>query len=212
MDLFAELSAKGWVRVKNIPTSTELFNLAKLVGTPIPCPTGEVVKKIPITASQNARNGTLSAVYGSKEFPLHTDTAFWPLPARYVVLRVQGDTRRQTKIRSFRDLWRECDRRALALSQESVWLVRTPSASVYRSMKLRVDHLGWRYDSNCMYPANDAAQELNKILNHEIAECSESIDWSDNEAVVLSNWNVLHGRGGAPPDEGARVVERVYVR
>jgi hypothetical protein len=73
--------------------------------------------------------------------------------------------------------------------------------------------MGWRYDADLMYPANEAAVQVNKILrplvmNNEV----ESIMWTGDKAVVLSNWTTLHGRGSQPQNEGVRVVERLYVR
>jgi hypothetical protein len=94
-------------------------------------PTGELIKEIRVVSASRARTGTLSATYGSGDFPLHTDTAFWPVPARYVVFQLRGDTRRSTTILSFDDFFRQCDKRTFLLAESSVWLVRTRSASFY---------------------------------------------------------------------------------
>jgi alpha-ketoglutarate-dependent taurine dioxygenase len=64
-----------------------------------------------------------------------------------------------------------------------------------------------------MSPANDAAVTVDRILRPLVSsERVGCIDWSENTAVILSNWDVLHGRGPEPLDEGIRVIERLYVR
>jgi alpha-ketoglutarate-dependent taurine dioxygenase len=214
MTYLTELQDRGWARVANVPSQAVLLELARSIGRPLPSPTGELVKEIRITSRPMARPGTFSSAYGCGEFPLHTDTAFWPVPARYVVLRVQGDTRRCTKVRAFEDVFRECEKHSRALTEQSVWLVRARSASFYCSMSLRLDQrVGWRYDDKCMFPANRAAREVKEVLEGLTrSSAGEWITWSGEEAVVLSNWRVLHGRGPAPRDENERILERIYVR
>jgi hypothetical protein len=63
-----------------------------------------------------------------------------------------------------------------------------------------------------MFPANAAAVEVDTILRPLVGGGrGDCINWSSDRAVVLSNWNVLHGRGPEPPGEGTRIIERLYV-
>jgi alpha-ketoglutarate-dependent taurine dioxygenase len=79
-------------------------------------------------------------------------------------------------------------------------------------MKLQ-GSLGWRYDRQCMFPANRAAKELRETLDSlTTSDRGARIEWSDGEAIVLSNWSVLHGRSVGPVDEKVRIVKRIYVR
>src|ERR1700733_14506048 len=98
MNYFAELETHGWVCVKNVPDRAEFLELARSLGRPMMSPTGQLIKEIKITSKLLARPGTLSAAHGRGAFPLHTDTAFWPIPARYLMLRIQGDARRPTTV------------------------------------------------------------------------------------------------------------------
>lgn len=207
-----ELESCGWVRISDIADRTALLNLAMSLGRPVASPTGEVVKEIRVTPRSQARGRTLSATYGDGDFPLHTDTAFWPIPARYVVLRVSGDTRRTTTILSFADLFKMFGRQTIVRFEQSLWLVRNRPTSFYASSVL-TGGLGWRFDSACMFPANSAAFGLNETLRTATIKCrGTSIEWSGREAVVISNWRVLHGRGPAPEFEKERILERIYVR
>jgi hypothetical protein len=155
----------------------------------------------------------LSASFGTKSFPLHTDTASLPIPARYIVLRALGDTRRNTTALSFRSLVRIYGAGFLGMADRSVWYLRTPSVSVHCSMRFRKGKLtGWRYDCQCIFPANNAAREIAKMLDDSLeTHPVGQIAWSEDCATVISNWEVLHGRGSEPDQEGIRALERVYV-
>lgn len=196
-----------------ITSRSALLELARSIGRPVPSPSGEVVKELIPKCQSAAARGTLSGTYGTGSFPLHTDTAFWPLPARYVVLRTRGDTRRHTSVLTFADLFREGTKELRALADRAVWLVRTPSKSFYCSMRFRSGKsTGWRYDGQCMLPSNDSAIKVQEMLC-TLFSCDRinQINWTGDMAVVLCNWEVLHGRGPSPPDEKIRIVERIYV-
>jgi hypothetical protein len=210
----AELQTKGWTLVDGISSQGELLELGRAIGCPVPAPNGELVKEIRRIPADKAPPGSQSSIYGTGFFPLHTDTVFWPLPVRYVLLRCYGDTRRPTTVMSFSNLLRECDAQFHIFAQRSVWLVGAGSKRFYCSLLFRDgDSSGWRYDVDLMSPANEAAIQVDRVLRPLVSsEKVDSITWSGDTAVVLSNWTTLHGRGPEPPDEGVRVIERLYVR
>lgn len=209
----SEIDSQGWIVVPGITSEAGLLNLARSLGTPVPSASGELVKKLRVVAPDNARFGTFSAAYGRGQFPLHSDTAFWPLPARYIAFRACGDLRRNTTILSFQEFFEECESKSRDLVRKSVWLLRTPSASSYCSMTFRMGvEIGFRYDSQCMFPANSAARQLARMFDGLSRSRGHSLEWVPDQAVVLSNWRMLHGRGSAPLDEGERILERIYVR
>jgi hypothetical protein len=102
----------------------------------------------------------------------------------------------------------------LMLAKQSVWLVRVGMCSFYSSMVSRQGmHAIYRYDANCMVPVNSAARqvqlELERIMS---SDPGNPVAWRVSQAIVISNWNVLHGRGPGPEAEGQRILERIYVR
>jgi hypothetical protein len=210
----ADLGTRGWALVDGVSSREDLLELAKALGHPEPTPNGETVKEIRVTKANEARPGTQSALFGIGRFPLHTDTVFWPVPVRYVVLRAQGDTRRPTTVMAFEDLLQKCGSGARALVERSVWIAGTSSRRFYCSLRFRErGSIGWRYDGDFMSPFNDAARVLHEELRPLVSSAhAHSIRWSEDVALVVCNWTTLHGRGPRPDDEGTRVIERIYVR
>src|SRR5260370_12977058 len=102
---FTELNTRGWTCVTGSSSRSALLELARSIGRPVPSPSGELVRELAPKPPAAAGRGTLSKAYGMGAFPLHTDTAFWPVPARYVVLLASGDIRRYTSVLTFTDLF-----------------------------------------------------------------------------------------------------------
>lgn len=209
----ADLRSSGWCYVRGVSSQSDLLGLARSIGRPIPSPTGELIKELRPTAAPRARPGTLSFAFGAGSFPGHTDTAFWPVPARYLVFRVRGDYRRRTTVMRLEDVIRKGPSNLTTNIERAVWVVRTNNRRFYCSMKFRHEgNTGWRYDVQCMAPANAVAVEVRELLGPLLtASQPVAIDWGPDLAVVVSNWEILHGRGPAPPDETDRILERVYV-
>lgn len=210
----AELNTSGWTLVDGVSSKEDLLELGNTLGCPVPSPNGEMIKEIRKTSKTKAPPGSQSAIYGTGPFPLHTDTVFWPLPIRYVILRGYGDTRRPTTVMNFSQLLSKTDASLSVLAEKSVWIVGMKSKRFYCSLRFRHGGLvGCRYDADLMTPANIAAIQVNKVLRPLVA-CGQAdcIEWSNDKAVILSNWNALHGRGPEPSNEGIRIIERLYVR
>ncbi len=209
-DAMSALQLQGWVALDRESRELPTLALARAVGQPISGNTGNLIKKLVPKDSLDAIPGTLSHVYGRADFPLHTDTAFWPVPARYLVMRVTGDTRRATIVAPFP----EClDSTIASEVASSVWVAKGVRP-FYCSMQFRVSgEVGLRYDPLTMVPANTAAVRVQSGLPAVLARLSAfSVDWETVGTVIIDNWRALHGRGSEPTGEGQRVLERIYVR
>ena len=209
----AQLKEQGWTIVHGITSQLDLLAVALSVGRPKSCPTGEIVKLLIPRLSEESRDRTLSGTYGTGHFPLHTDTAFWPLPSRYLVFRATGDIRRATTLLSFAVLLEKLGTDFRRLAERSIWSATTHSKAFYCSMVFKVgNERCWRYDTQCMSPANKAASQVRQILNTRMAEIRETeLYWTKGTSVVVDNWKVLHGRGPMPVGERQRILERIYV-
>lgn len=211
--MLTDLHHKGWMIVQGVRTTSDLMELANSLGRPLAAPTGELVKVLRPLERDQARPTSLSATYGRGEFPFHTDTAFWPRPTRYLVMRVVGDKRRTTQLLNFEHLWRTLDAHCLLALRRSIW--RTGRAgTIFCPLEFRVGQTrGWRYDVQAMAPINSSATRARDAVDMAIQESRDKVEvsWPSADCLVIDNWRVLHARGPAPPDEGARFLFRVYV-
>jgi alpha-ketoglutarate-dependent taurine dioxygenase len=211
---FTLLKKNGWMLIDGISSSSDLIELAQEIGSIIRAPNNEIVKQIRQIPKEKALPESQSSIYGTGPFPLHTDTVFWPLPVRYVLFRAYGDIRRPTTVKSFSELLQKCNKHFHSLCERSIWYVGPQSNRFCCTLKFREDNaIGWRYDPDLMTPVNRAAYEVNKLLKMLVFDKEPyCINWTGNNAVILSNWDVLHGRGPQPFNEGERIIERIYVR
>jgi hypothetical protein len=209
----SELNSRGWAAVSGVRDEADLVELARSLGRPIASPTGKIVKELFPRSAAGANAGTLSAAHGTGPFPLHTDTAFWPASSRFLVFRATGDLRRWTTLLGISRLLRELGQEFDALSSRSIWLIRTPRQSFYCPMVSRIGGREcWRYDAECMLPANHAAHDISLALGDAVSSVSpELFQWKEGLALIVSNWNVLHGRGPSPTGEKVRLLQRIYV-
>lgn len=205
----------GATRWCYVTTTAEMVEVAHALGRPVPAPTGELVKALAPVDSLGARSGSFSARFGKGEFPFHTDTAFWPRPVRYLVLRVVGDGRRPTWLLNFRNVLSALAETARVDVHRSVWRTIRQSGGIYCSMRFSAGNEGgWRFDPTVMLPANASARRsLNAVVRAPRESPSTlAIPWKETSCVVVDNWQVLHARGSAPADEMPRILHRIYVR
>ncbi len=206
----AVLRSQGWVTLGPESRDIPMLTLASSFGHPIPSPTGELIRKLVPKERSEAIPGTLSGKYGKAALPMHTDTAFWPQPARYLVMRVTGDTRRPTILASINPELTSDFGPDVATS---VWLIRGGGA-IYGSMQFSAaGEKGIRCDLETMSPANRSAATIHSRLREWLVELPRSeINWKTVGTLVIDNWKMLHGRGPEPEREGNRVLERIYLR
>lgn len=208
------LHNKGWIEIGGINGTADLIKIGNELGTLLPGPNGEIIKEIKRKKKEESLQGSQSSIYGHGRFPLHTDTVFWPLPARYVIFYAIGDVRRPTTFMKFSDLLPKNDPNFIKLAQKSIWYVGPKHNRFYCSIIFKYDeNYYWRYDSDLMTPVNHAAFEVNKILRPLVFSTNtDFVNWTGSNAVIISNWNILHGRGDQPQDEGERIIYRLYVK
>ena len=202
------------VTVKGVNDKDSLLELARSLGSPIAGADGQLVREW-VMHRTAARSCTLSATFGTASFPLHTDTAFWKVPARFLVMRAIGDVRRPTIVCPFSELFALTSERLMEAGRRAVWMLTSSTGPVYCGMTFRASDQGrgFRYDRQCMAPVNSAAREVDEYMHFEAVDTAvRPVSWADGIAVVIANWQALHGRGPEPPHEAERILQRIYVR
>ena len=202
-----------WQIFDGVDTEADLLRLASSVGTPRRLLTGEVIKNLfPIT-SDKARPSTFASEHGLGRYPLHTDTAHYPVPVRFLVMRVIGRSDRPTNLVSVAKLLGSLSSGEKSLMRDAVWTSGSRGSRFTCTLLFR--HLGasgFRYDPMCMVPANKAAKDCRSILSRIDSDFDPYQHfWTEGSALVISNWNTLHGRGIASNECETRILQRIYV-
>lgn len=202
MDILSELSAHGYAQLQDIESIQHALLATEELGPLLPL-NGSVVQEL-VPKKQNAvRSNSFSSRHGLGVFPLHTDTAFWGEPARFVVLFSHVDSRSATRVLSLQDT---NDLMARARRSNPIFLRKTTNGITY-SRPWENKEIGVLYDPCYMLPVNQAGREFQDDTLGA-GESSQKLNWSGATALVLDNWRVMHGRDSCNDDN--RVLYRFY--
>jgi alpha-ketoglutarate-dependent taurine dioxygenase len=205
----------GWVVLPGVlkeDHERKLLDMAQAFGEPVASrPSGPRVDRLAPVTANHSHPRSLSRVFGMGVFPLHTDTAHWPIPARFVLLACvsPGRAGRKTLLLSISDLSLEPEEHRLLLS--GVFLVRNGKNSFYASV-LSVDRPFIRLDPGCMSPATSEGSRAWEMISRKTQHARPTaVIWQPGDVLVIDNWRTLHGREAANGDED-RLIIRVMVR
>ncbi len=207
-------NTKGWLEFSGIESIQSVLTLANEFGDIIAHPDGNEFNIITPRKKNNSYPGTLSHLHEYGEFPLHTDTAFWSVPARYIVLAMLIENNNSTLVVSADKIFNSLDAEVKKIAREAVFKVETPFGEFdTRAIFEKSGEIGIRFNACCMTPSNSSAEiffeEFDRALKHIRPN---QIQWTGNKAIVIDNWKVVHGRPAIiDPIDNERSLIRVYV-
>ncbi|MFG6488306.1 TauD/TfdA family dioxygenase [Roseateles sp. BYS78W] len=214
---FRELSTRGWTAVDasaaRIGLAQAVEQLAGTLGRPVPLRGRRLVQELRPTPSERAHPRSLSMLFGEGAFPLHIDTAHWPVPCRYVVMAcasADGHAAR-TSLLPIGRLTLTRDEQSML--HTTVFRVRSGRHSFFATVASR-ERSFIRFDPGCMEPTCSSGPHVMSLLSsNRWASSLEEIDWEPGVIVVVDNWRVLHGRDAAAGIESeSRTLLRVLVQ
>lgn len=190
-----------------------LMDVALRLGTP----TASRRKRSPLEVltpieRKEARPSSSSRLFGIESIPLHTDTAHWVTPCRYIILGCvsPGTCGRRTIL---------ADSAQLGLHNEARQLLRDCQFRVVngrRSFFAPVMHSDIsliRFDQACMAPIDAESRLAFRTMRRAVTEVTvDAVDWSAGRVLVVDNWRMLHGRTEPTRAGGGRVLARVLVQ
>lgn len=211
-EYYISLKEKGWAEFNSDSTDSELISIASNLGEIIKHPNGQSVFSLKPKSEDNAVKGTFSGKHGLNHFPLHTDTAFYKKPVRYILMHSINPSNCDTTLLSKNSFWDLMTKVQKTKAERAIYLVKTNREKFYTSFIFRDnDEQGFKYDPSCMSPANKYAKEFDKIFNEILLDISLiNIKWSGNKTILIDNWNILHGRKSAQNDI-KRELKRIYI-
>ena len=206
------LKKRGWTEFDTGSTDSELISIASNLGEITKHPNGQCVFTLKPKSEQNAIKGTFSSKHGLNEFPLHTDTAFYKKPARYILMHSINPSNCDTTLLLKKSFWDLMTINEKAKAERAIYLVKTKQEKFYTSFIFREnEEIGFKYDPSCMFPVNKYAKEFDQLFKKILLEIPLiNIKWSGNKTVIIDNWNILHGRKSAKNDI-KRELKRIYI-
>lgn len=212
-DVVKRVAAFGWAACHTADSSAVL-RLAEALGNPIQYDGRSLIEELRIKSFKEAAPRSLSALYGTGGFPLHTDYAHWPTPPRFVLLRSNSVEQRvrQTIVISLASATLNSEE--VKALKHHVWIVCGARRPFYTRLLRRFHNTDmFRFDSACMRPAYTSAAESARILLKVCARLRRiSFDWSLGRTLVLDNWRTVHGRScESHPQDDVRLLQRIIV-
>ena len=205
------LRQKGIIEIPYENFSDEaLLSLASTFGKVVPGARGEVVQTLLAREKGKGPKGSFSYTVGYGQFPWHTDTAYWDVPTRYLLLTSDKPSPCATTYQSF-DALRNAIKDFDYLMARSVYLVNVHGNRRYLSPSFKkAGKNGYRLDFHIFRPMNDEAKILMQLVGYELEKSYFRYLWTGKSVAVIDNWRIIHGRESASEDRN-RILKRVYI-
>lgn len=212
-----DVDTLGWtVRTSKGASTDELeeqvTTLAQTLGEIAPGRAQALIERVLPQNTDAAFPGSLSSRYGLGPLPLHTDTAHWSVPCRYLVIACAEPGPIPTPTLLLDTRRAELSEREVAACRDAVFLIRNGRNSFYGSVAQRGrDFL--RVDPGCMAATSGECEiALRSFSADRHRAVIYSHQWTVGEILILDNWRVLHARGNKQPTAPGRVLLRAMVR
>jgi alpha-ketoglutarate-dependent taurine dioxygenase len=207
------LDNNGWVEIHGLHLDNELLSLANSLGTVIGHPNGCQVFTLKPKNGLSSTKGTFSHKNGFNKFPLHTDTAFFVNPIRYMLLSSNKPSATTTTLLHIKSLFEKLNEHEKKIASNAIFKVKTNETSFYTALLFKEhESKAIKYDPTCMFPANNSAKQIQTKFTELFKQIEvKHISWNEPKTVVIDNWKILHGRSEVNPDEN-RELKRIYIK
>lgn len=205
-----ELEQNHWTTFQ-ADNSQELLTVAASIGQVISSRknSSDLIDTLTIKSKSDANPKSLSALYGDKDFPFHTDGAYLAEPPNYVILRSPKNILNCPTL-ICNPIFTTTGRNDL---KKNVWLVNGGRGKFYTSI-IEDNNSDYRirFDLACMRPALDDFKSSADIMTSAISSSyNQEINWKANQCIIFNNWKLLHSRADATKSAD-RILERVWIK
>lgn len=209
---FESLKMEGVMELEGVSDEQDIVDLASSLGQLRLHPNGERVYKLTPSNGEQSLDGTFSRLYGYSAFPIHTDTAFWSLPARYVIMAMKATSQCGTSFLNLATQREDFKKEIYGLAKKSVFILKNFEGARYVSAYFKCgEKEGIRFDPNCMSPKNKEAGLFRDKIIELATRDIDVVKWTGDKALIIDNWSVLHGREAVLYEEECRTLLRIYV-
>ncbi|MBP6056662.1 MAG: TauD/TfdA family dioxygenase [Candidatus Fonsibacter sp.] len=206
------LKENGWTEFNSGSSDSELISIASEIGNIIKHPNGQDVFLLKPKSENESLLGTFSNKHGLLDFPLHTDTAFYKNPVRFILMHSANSNSCDTTILRKSDFWDQLTYAEKKIAERAIYVVKTNRERFYTSFIFKENkEYGIKYDPSCMIPFNKFAKDFDQIFHAVISKIeTKNIKWTEGKTLIIDNWKTLHGRKSAEKDI-TRILKRIYI-
>lgn len=206
-----QLIEEGFALLTRPDNECELLSIASKYGKIVPDNNGNIIQKLRVRQKGAGIRNSFSYCFGQEKFPWHTDTAFWNIPVRYIMLSSQRPSTCTTNCVRIDKLFDDKEYFKF-LSLRAIFLVRLPSSiRVLPFLFKNANSYGYRYDQHIMTPYNKEAKELDQYIKEKLRKNNySSIHWNGQCLALIDNWKVVHNRSKCINDP-ERELLRIYI-
>lgn len=209
-DIISTLREQGYVVFDTDTSDESLLKIASLFGVVVPGERGVLVQPLKAQEKGKGSFGSFTYMVGYDAFPWHTDTAYWEIPVRYLMLTSEKPSPCATLARSFESLAKNIDD-FYYLAERSVYMLNIPGKRKLLSPVMKKHgEMGFRFDFHIYKPMNEEAKVLSSLMLEQLNNESQRVVWSGNNVLVLDNWRLIHAREDASQDKN-RSLKRIYI-
>lgn len=209
-DIISTLREQGYVVFDTDTSDESLLKIASLFGVVVPGERGVLVQPLKAQEKGKGSIGSFTYMVGYDAFPWHTDTAYWEIPVRYLMLTSEKPSPCATLARSFESLAKNIDD-FYYLAERSVYMLNIPGKRKLLSPVMKKHgEMGFRFDFHIYKPMNEEAKILSSLMLEQLNNESQRVVWSGNNVLVLDNWRLIHAREDASQDKN-RSLKRIYI-
>lgn len=213
-EIINDINIKGISIINYHLNDIDLLKLGNKLGKVIPDDNNNLIQHIRPNKKGDGTLGSFSYNYGYGDFPFHTDTSFWEIPAKFLLLTTEAPSTCNTSFISLTKLFTTLNNSDLIKFKRAIFLLKTFKGQRFTPLLLKSNDisLGLRYDSTIMTPYNKDAREALHIMENFIENQKiEEIVWTGKNLAIINNRLALHGRKGISKDIN-RVLKRIYIK
>lgn len=211
--IFDDLEKNGISIIEKNYNDNELISFAKKMGIIVPDDNGLDIQILTPKKQGEGIRDSFGYNYGLKDYPYHIDTAFWPIPARYLILKSEYKSDCNTYYLRFEDIFSYFTKEEIKQINHASCLIKTFNVRRFTSLKFKVNHIvGFRYDPNTISGYNNEAKICLTRIEEIIKLISpQKIEWTGKNFIILDNWKGVHARSSVLDHEN-RILKRIYVK
>lgn len=212
-----ELEDVGYIRL-NIPdlNEEELIAISKQIGRPVETRLGaKIIDRLSPKEQEDSHKNSLSRIHGLHSFPLHTDTAYFKLPVRYILLYSQnpGSGDRPTYFYDTHNLTSHDNELRIELANVLFKVINGRYSFLTTIYNCHQNKYFFRLDRDCMKATSlEGTELLTKIDNLICPEDLFETKWRSGDLLIIDNWRFLHARGESKMVDNDRLLLRISIK